>query len=98
MEKLIPRNQIPERVRQMTGVKASHSTVWRWYTHGRRGVLLNVQLVGGRVYTTDVDLRLFFAQATGVAKHRKRRFTKHKQTSETLSDQQVSARLDALGV
>lgn len=47
--------------RRRAGSKVSTTTLWRWYKHGSRGVLLEVARVGGSVYTTRDAIREFVA-------------------------------------
>ena len=47
--------------------KPSPCTMWRWHTHGVRGVKLATNMVGGRRYTTREALEAFIAATTAAA-------------------------------
>lgn len=63
---LVPRRDIPRVVRQLTGRPRNphEQTVRRWYTKGIAGVVLEIQWIGGEVFTTQDALIAFFEQVT----------------------------------
>lgn len=63
-EELIARKDIPAVIVEL-GLSAGElheQTIRRWYTRGVRGVVLEVRILGGRVYTTRSRLHRFFEQ------------------------------------
>lgn len=53
--------------------KPAPATIWRWATHGVRGVQLQHLRPGGRVYTTTAWLQAFIAATTQSAARSPRR-------------------------
>jgi len=63
---LIRRKDIPNTVRKMTGRPSNphEQTVRRWYTRGIAGVKLEIDYIGGEVFTTREALVAFFEGVT----------------------------------
>ena len=51
-ERLIPLREVARMFPGRTGRGVSMATVWRWVTHGRRGVRLAAIFVGGARYSS----------------------------------------------
>ena len=70
---LVARRDIPRTVRQMTGRPRNphEQTIRRWYTKGIAGVKLEIQWIGGEVYTTKEAIISFFEKLTAakMARH-----------------------------
>ena len=97
-ERLIPRREIPATIRRMTGgaKKPHEATVWRWYTKGVKGVTLDVERIGGEVFTTERALLQFFAETKAATKSRRRR--EQRPIATGVSNARASAMLAARGL
>lgn len=70
-DELLTFAQAAERLPRHRQGKAVHvTTLWRWATHGLRGVRLETIKVGGCPYTTRRALRDFFAALSATEEHR----------------------------
>jgi hypothetical protein len=97
VKKMIARKDIPAAVRRITGgARNPHeATVWRWYTRGVAGILLNVHRFGGEVFTTEQDLRDFFALTTAQPKERRQMASL---SFATIDNSRANAFLDSRGL
>jgi len=59
--------QAVERLAQMTGVKVSPSTVWRWCVSGTNGARLRFVKLGRRYLTTADWIEEFMAASAGLS-------------------------------
>ena len=99
-ETLVSRQQVPAMVQRLTGnAKRPHvRTVDRWIKRGTAGVRLEVQQIGGNVFTSEERLRSFFERVTRVRQGSDNRQPVTVSDSMAMRDKQISDELDALGI
>jgi hypothetical protein len=65
-EELLPFTTAANRLpRLRAGRPVSPATLWRWASHGLRGVKLEICRIGGTTCTSTQALRRFFARLSG---------------------------------
>jgi hypothetical protein len=89
---VIPLSVVPKLLpRNADGKTVNMSTLWRWHRYGLGGVRLEIQKVGGRVFTTRSALRRFIAARSSPP-------SSVPPATPGPRNEDVERRLDALGI